>query len=306
MTTQSIVCSACDGAVPYGRLSCPSCGELLASVGGSRRVIAGAPLKVLATKPAALAALATTVRPMAPDTTVRPAAPDTTVRPDDLRPADASADVATPLVDPSPLHRAMDTLAAATAGWATRSVSAGPAPGAYVPPPSIPAFPAGPPAPAREWAGHAAPPAEVVTTASATDSMTRVAELARWLAVAGSALAAVGFLLPLASSVIGASGVGYLDQWGLAGPGHIVVMLGLLTLLGFALTVDRVPLWLRVGLPGLGLGALLIGLVWPYVLISFLRAGPGAVAILVGAILLGVAGVVALASDRHGGTDRGV
>ena len=37
MTAQSIVCGACAAEVPYGRLSCPSCGELLASVAGSRR-----------------------------------------------------------------------------------------------------------------------------------------------------------------------------------------------------------------------------------------------------------------------------
>jgi hypothetical protein len=129
----------------------------------------------------------------------------------------------------------------------------------------------------------------------------------RWLAVAGSALSAVGFLLPLAnSSVIGATGVGFLDRWGLAGPFHIIVVFGPLAVLGLALVAERVPLWIRVGLPGLGLGALMIGLVWPYLLVSELRAGPGAVAILVGAILLSVAGIGALVSDRHGGRDRAV
>src|SRR5689334_16543138 len=42
MTAQSIVCGACAAEVPYGRLSCPSCGELLASVAGSRRATAPA------------------------------------------------------------------------------------------------------------------------------------------------------------------------------------------------------------------------------------------------------------------------
>ena len=42
MTAQSIVCGACAAEVPNGRLSCPSCGELLASVAGSRRVAAPA------------------------------------------------------------------------------------------------------------------------------------------------------------------------------------------------------------------------------------------------------------------------
>jgi hypothetical protein len=42
MTAQSIVCAGCAAEVPYGRLSCPSCGELLASVAGSRRAAAPA------------------------------------------------------------------------------------------------------------------------------------------------------------------------------------------------------------------------------------------------------------------------
>jgi hypothetical protein len=46
--------------------------------------------------------------------------------------------------------------------------------------------------------------------------------------------------------------------------------------------------------------------VWPYLLVSQLDAGPGSVAILVGAILLGVAGVIALIDDRHVSADRPV
>src|SRR6188472_468314 len=43
MSTQSIACAACGAAVPYGRLACPACGELLASVAGTgRRVVVGA------------------------------------------------------------------------------------------------------------------------------------------------------------------------------------------------------------------------------------------------------------------------
>ena len=37
MSSKAIVCAACSTAVPYGRLSCPSCGELLASVVGAPR-----------------------------------------------------------------------------------------------------------------------------------------------------------------------------------------------------------------------------------------------------------------------------
>src|SRR3954462_3359392 len=42
MTARSSVCGACAAEVPNGRLSCPSCGELLASVAGSRRTAAPA------------------------------------------------------------------------------------------------------------------------------------------------------------------------------------------------------------------------------------------------------------------------
>ncbi|MFP5342040.1 MAG: hypothetical protein ACLGIJ_03805 [Candidatus Limnocylindria bacterium] len=36
-TAPSIVCGSCGSEVPYGRLSCPSCGDLLASVAGGTR-----------------------------------------------------------------------------------------------------------------------------------------------------------------------------------------------------------------------------------------------------------------------------
>src|SRR5262245_5715082 len=37
MSGRTFECSACGASVPYGRLSCPECGELLASVAGGRR-----------------------------------------------------------------------------------------------------------------------------------------------------------------------------------------------------------------------------------------------------------------------------
>src|SRR3990170_7979715 len=39
MSPQSIVCATCAATVPYGRLSCPACGELLASVAGAARSV---------------------------------------------------------------------------------------------------------------------------------------------------------------------------------------------------------------------------------------------------------------------------
>jgi hypothetical protein len=185
------------------------------------------------------------------------------------------------------------------------------APGAYVPP-VVPATPAGPPALARSWAGHATteePAADPATgaraSAAALVDAARLPEFIGWLAVAGSAMAAIGFVLPWGISVIGATGVDYFDRWGLAGPFHPLVVLALLAVLGLALVRNPIPLWVRVGLPGLGLGALLLGLVWPY-LVGLPGMGPGVVVVAVGAIVLGVAGIVALAADRHGPVDQAV
>jgi hypothetical protein len=173
----------------------------------------------------------------------------------------------------------------------------------------IPAIPAGPPAPARAWAGHpgtddAAADADAPSTsAAALVDAERLPEFVGWLAVAGSAMAAVGFVLPWGISVIGGSGVGYFDRWGLAGPFHPIVVLGLLAILGLALVRNPIPLWVRVGVPGIALGALLIGLVWPY-LFYLPGTGPGVLVVTVGAIVLLAAAIIALVADRHAGEDR--
>ncbi len=175
-------------------------------------------------------------------------------------------------------------------------------------PPNRPA----PPAPARAWAGQPAGDSATAKAAGPRSSIagelldaTRITEFVGWLAVAGSAMAAVGFLLPWGVSVIGASGVGYFDRWGLAGPFHLVVFVSLLALLGLSLARNPIPLWLRVGVLGLGLGALLLGLTWPY-LVGLSGTGPGAIVVAIGALVLVAAGVGALASDRHAHEDGAV
>jgi hypothetical protein len=184
------------------------------------------------------------------------------------------------------------------------------APGAYVPP--LPIEAAGPPAPARAWAGHPAgseaASATDATSKTSSDALldpARLPEFIGWLAVAGSAMAAVGFLLPWGISVIGASGVDYFDRWGMAGPFHPLVVLAVLAILGLAMVPNPVPLWVRVGLPGLALGALLLGLAWPY-LLYLPGTGPGVIVVAIGALILLVAGIAALASDRHANAERGV
>ena len=55
MTAQSIVCGACSAEVPYGRLSCPSCGDLLASVTRGRRRSSSPSGRAASTAPVSLA-----------------------------------------------------------------------------------------------------------------------------------------------------------------------------------------------------------------------------------------------------------
>ena len=90
-------------------------------------------------------------------------------------------------------------------------------------------------------------------------------ELAGWLVAAGSAMAALGFVLPWSVVVIGARGYGgYLDGWGLASPTHVLALAVVLLTLALGVVKTTVPAWLRTGVLGLALGGLLIGLTWPY------------------------------------------
>jgi hypothetical protein len=184
-------------------------------------------------------------------------------------------------------------------------------PGAYVPPPPAAVIPAGPAGPARAWVGHtngtdpdhaARDDAGLGAIARPSVDASRLAEFVGSVSVAGAALASVGFLLPWASVVIGSTGSGYFDRWGFAGPGHLVVVLGTLAVLLLSIVRNPVPSWIRTGIGGLGVGALLLGLAWPYLLNPALEAAPGVLIESVGALALIVAGVLAIATDRR--TDR--
>ncbi len=358
MTTQSMVCGSCAAAVPYGRLSCPSCGELLASVAGGRRVASGgrtstatpsvlyeidaAPMGSVVDGDLAFGSVADATDAGLPwgvdDDPVDGLETDGDALDDVIDATDDHAEVAdeddddplAPVARPIPAILTAVPEAPTAASWAVAglappttlapdapTVAPGPpvarvaAPGAYVPPPPLPVPVAGPAAPARAWAGHVDPSGADAGAASQprtgagieAATVTRIDEFVRWLAVAGSALSAAGFLLPWSSVVIGAPGTGYFDRWGMAGPWHVVVVLAVLAVLVLAVVANPIPVWIRVGLPGLGLGALLAGLVWPY-LIGPLGAGPGVLMVVVGALSLVTAGVAALAVDRRTGTDQ--
>jgi hypothetical protein len=317
MTASTIVCGSCSGEVPYGRLSCPNCGELLASVVGGRVAAASMPA---APEPAPVVPEPSPAVPAAPPPILYdPAdAPTAAVLDRDI----ATGDTAPLWPDDAETDDEPDATLAAPPPAPTLTSYDGP--GAYLPPvaravdhePAPPPLlhPAGPAAPARAWGGPSAvsaiasdgrldvDPAPTTVGADAT----RIAEFVGWLAVAGGALASVGFLLPWSNvAVIGARGVGYFDRWGLAGPYHVVVVVGLLVVLALSIVRNPVPARVRVGLAGGGLAALLVGLAWPY-LLGPLGAGPGVLCVGLGAVLLGVASVVAIVTDRRTGTERGV
>lgn len=301
MATTSIECSACGAAVPYGRLSCPACGELLASVAGPATAADGARSETAAGSHQAPSVL--------------------------MDPTTVEASYASILSPETP------TNGGGASTWSATSVTDRHTPGAYVSPappdlPTTAALSTAAPAPARAWAGvgaggavtmgvpggaepvdgshGAAPAAAAPATPAAARSLglgaidsQKVGGAARWLVVIGAALAAIGFLLPWSNSVIGATGVDYFDRIGLAGRGHLIIAAGVLATLALALIRNPLPMWLRIGIPGLGLGSLLIGLVWVYVF-GPLRTDPGAQAVLIGAVLLVVGGLIGIAIGRHG------
>jgi hypothetical protein len=364
MTAQSIVCGTCSAQVAYGRLSCPSCGELLASVVGARRVsssgaevarrrrtpdvpyeVDSAPAPGAVDDRLALDGAGRAVQAELPwaDAAESPAV-ELDQRVDDVDRGDLDGLLRSNDADDASEAEGADALAAessSTAGhaWAVAGASlTGPStpaymprpnyaraaaaaaaappvaepvaapptdpPGAYVPPPPVSAIPAGPPAPARAWAGYAEGDPTAATGAKAKRARdaavdpSRLAEFVGSVSVAGAALAAVGFLLPWASVMIGASGAEYFDRWGLAGPGHIVVVIGILALLALSIVRNPIPTWIRTGIGGLAVGSLLLGLAWPY-LLGPLDAAPGVLIDAIGALALIGSGVLALVTDRH-------
>ena len=105
-------------------------------------------------------------------------------------------------------------------------------------------------------------------------------------------------LLPWSRTVIGASGVGYFDTWGLAGPLHLLVFLWALAVAGLSIVRKPAPPWVRSGLAGFALGAFALGITWPY-LFGPLGAGIGVLAVAVGSFVLIATGVLAAWRGRH-------
>lgn len=117
--------------------------------------------------------------------------------------------------------------------------------------------------------------------------------------VLGAGVAALGFLLPWADIVIGSGSIGgYLEQWGLAGPGHLLILALVVGLACLALVAERLPRWVRLGLPSIAVACLLTGLVWPYLVGPF-DASIGVYVVAVGAIVMIAGGLLDRMATRH-------
>jgi hypothetical protein len=185
--------------------------------------------------------------------------------------------------------------------------------GAYLPPSAV--LPPGEALPLRNGTnGH---PAVAQTDAPATQShgSTRIGgrfqlgegdgplgipvDAATKTIAIGAGITAFGFILPWAEIVIGSRSVGsYLDEWGLAGPGHVIVLLAVLGIAAASIVAARLPRWLGLALPAVSLAFLLLGLAWPYVFGPF-RTAIGVYVVVVGALVLILGGLLDRATRRH-------
>ncbi len=301
MLPRTIVCPDCGEAVPTGRSSCPACGALPASVAGA----AARPADTVVDAAAAGNASNREPSVMAPARIQTQALPQAS-------PGEARDPGPTPSEDPGPATPLPPSSIRQT-GFAG-SASAGTAPGGYLPPgaplssttlpgptpvapasPTVPSVAAAPDATTSEPMG-----------ASTTSDLARLDQPLGYGTAAGSGLIAFGMLMPWSRIVIGSSGVsGYFDTWGLAGPGHIVVLLSALAVLAVSILPNRIPVSIRSGVAGLMLGVFSLGLVWPY-LIGPLGAGIGVMVVTVGALVLTATGIASAWRDRHAADARSV
>jgi hypothetical protein len=308
MATKTVVCPECDTPVVPGRLSCSACGALVASVASAVRMFsppepAVPPVLQPATNPKQRKAKATEVRPL-PDSDDAPLAGDV----DDHSPAPdvlAAVPPSWPETPAWPPQRPPSVPVVQDPAAASRVLA-----GAYLPPSAV--LPPGEALPLPNGAQPATPaPAAAAPTEGAARKESRFglgdadgplglpADAPIKTIAGGAGIAAFGFILPWAEIVIGSKAMGsYLDQWGLAGPSHPLVLLGLLVLGGVALAADRLPRWISPGLPAIGLGAFLVGLTWPYLTGPF-RASIGVYVVVVGALVLVIGGLAHRAARRH-------
>ena len=298
MPWKTIDCAECGTSVPHGRLSCPACGALLASVTGGRPTMApetetgsvtgtsSEPIADPEPNPTHGSAATLEPEPLGPSEPVlQPAVwPSLVGSPPTLAARHAPRyllddpdDLATPAPPPSTYMPAGLMLSGAVAGGAGWTAPAAAVSAAPVPKPGATTL--------RSRVG----PVEA----------SRFVEIAGWFVVVGATMAVLGFLLPWSTVVIGARSFGsYFDTWGLASPTHVVVLATTMLVLALGILRTAVPVWIRSGVLPLALGSLLIGLVWPYQ-VGPLGADVGALVVGLGGLALVIGGVVTAWATRH-------
>ncbi len=326
MPRKPIACPSCGALVSGGRLSCQSCGSLIAAVSAAKPAARTPPAKPAARSAAEPPAASTSgAGPAAPapaapidavPAVIRPSrsgsilsqletrrpAPAPYARPNDpqpgtvrpVSPAIPGAYLApsAAFLAPTPGARAVrvdeSSFLRSTGGYAV-SAAAATAPVAFAP---------NPPGPPEAGVASSVPAGGV--------SVQAPTELPGWLAIAGSAIAAVSFLMPWSrDGVIGAVGSGYFDRWGLANSGYLPLVLAALALLAINAIPNPIPTWIRAGVAPLLIGGVLFGLDWAYQTRPY-SDGLGVTLLLIAAIVLVVGGILGVRPVRHQAAPPGV
>ncbi len=169
--------------------------------------------------------------------------------------------------------------------------------------PAATAWPSQRPAPVAPngngtYAPAAAAAAPAVAAAPAEAAPSR--GLADWVTLGGSVLVIISFLLPWATDgVIGSRGTGFTADWGLANPGHLILIAAAVAVLLLQAVANPVPVWIRSAALPLLVGGILTGLAFAY----YARpagGGAGVAVLLAGALLLIAGGVLASRPQRNG------
>ena len=333
MATKVIVCPECESPLVPGRFSCQSCGVVVAAVASEIRSFAraeptvppvlepSAPESVLEPadrEPFAYAdgdevdapadvdedePLTSALDPADDPVDLEPAAftadaPVATTEP--AWPA-ASAEPAAATVPAAPAWPAQPAWPPAPVGPPTPEPALRTPAGAYLPPSAV--LPPGDALPAKDGAGNGSAPRRSLMERFAFGEEDGPwglpAELPGRTIALGAALAGLGFLLPWAEVVIGSNGVGgFLDQWGMAGPGHWLLLLALIAIGGLAVAGERTSVKVGTSTASILLGAVLLGLTFPYVMGPF-RETVGVYVTLAGAIVMIAGGLIARGEPRH-------
>jgi hypothetical protein len=169
------------------------------------------------------------------------------------------------------------------------------------------------PAPAAAMALTMPTAAATDSTASATPGTVSRPDTAQldqvlgYATAAGAGLVAFGMFMPWARVVIGSSGAsGLFDTWGLAGPGHFLILIWAVIMLSISVLPNGIPVSIRSGSAGLALGVFSLGLVWPYLVYGPLGAGIGVWVVTLGALVLTGTGIASAWRDRHDAGDTSV